>query len=580
MVAADELEIKIAQGAKPGEGGQLPAAKVTPYSAQLRHAVPGMALISPPPHHDIYSNEDLAQLIHDRRAINPTARIGVKLVSGAGVGIIAAGVAKAGADVITIAGHDGGTGASPLSSIKNTGLPWELGLREAHQALLATGFRSRVRLRADGGFKSGRDVLIAAFLGADEFGFGTAALMALGCVMARQCHLNTCPVGVATQDPELRKRFRGTPDHVVNYLMNVAEEARRLAAVRPLLDTFWVTAGDFGTPQAALDAVFAHAGLGRSSLRAALLRSPDRPAVDARGHEMFTLVDDGLAMPDLIGGCRGDGAGPGAPARLPPGGGPPARPAPGGRRGLAGPGRGDAPGHGRGGGGVLAAGGGWGHLRGDAAVPDVRAGHVEAAHRRVGQAAGGPGPRPAARTPRRAAGVRFPLRHRLVGRRRALGKRPRRAARRRPARRDGRRGVRRAAGGLTMRVYIPATWPMLRKLAANDRIDPVGGTAFALTPKLRESYTAGDDDELEYAAMGEAAEAEEEQTAFDVVLTAAGGQKIAVIKEVRALTSLGLKEAKDLVESAPKPIKEGVPKDEAEAIKKKFEEVGAKVEIK
>lgn len=251
LAAADELEIKIAQGAKPGEGGQLPPAKVTPYIAQLRHAVPGMALISPPPHHDIYSIEDLAQLIHDLRAINPAARIGVKLVSGAGVGIIAAGVAKAGADVITIAGHDGGTGASPLSSIKNTGLPWELGLREAHQALLATGFRSRVRLRADGGFKSGRDVLIAAFLGADEFGFGTAALMALGCVMARQCHLNTCPVGIATQQAALRKKFAGSPEMLIAYFTAVATEVQTALAawgvtslqqIRGRVD--WLRSGD------------------------------------------------------------------------------------------------------------------------------------------------------------------------------------------------------------------------------------------------------------------------------------------------------------------------------------------------
>ena len=228
---ADELEIKIAQGSKPGEGGQLPASKVTAYIARLRHAVPNMSLISPPPHHDIYSIEDLAQLIYDLRAVNPRARIGVKLVSSAGVGIIAAGVAKAGANVITIAGHDGGTGASPLTSIKNTGLPWEIGLRETHATLLRSGLRARVRLRADGGFKFARDVLIAALLGADEFGFGTAALLAIGCVMARQCHLNTCPVGVATQDEKLRTRFTGTPEMVENYFRGLAAEVReRLAA--------------------------------------------------------------------------------------------------------------------------------------------------------------------------------------------------------------------------------------------------------------------------------------------------------------------------------------------------------------
>jgi glutamate synthase (ferredoxin) len=232
LVRAEELEIKMAQGSKPGEGGQLPAAKVNSYIARLRHAVPGMSLISPPPHHDIYSIEDLAQLIYDLRAINPTARIGVKLVSGAGVGIIASGVAKAGADVITISGFDGGTGASPLTSIKNTGLPWEVGLREAHCSLLATGFRRRVRLRVDGGFKFGRDVIVASLLGADEFGFGTAALLAIGCVMARQCHLNTCPAGIATQDESMRTRFVGSPEMVMAYFRGIAGEVReRLATL-------------------------------------------------------------------------------------------------------------------------------------------------------------------------------------------------------------------------------------------------------------------------------------------------------------------------------------------------------------
>jgi len=232
LARADELEIKMAQGSKPGEGGQLPAIKVNSYIARLRHAVPGMSLISPPPHHDIYSIEDLAQLIYDLRSVNPVARIGVKLVSGAGVGIIAAGVAKAGADVITIAGFDGGTGASPLTSIKNTGLPWEIGLRAAHSALVRSGFRERVRLRVDGGFKFGRDVVIAALLGADEFGFGTATLLAIGCVMARQCHLNTCPVGIATQDEKLRARFTGNPEMVMAYFRGVAGEVReRMAAL-------------------------------------------------------------------------------------------------------------------------------------------------------------------------------------------------------------------------------------------------------------------------------------------------------------------------------------------------------------
>jgi glutamate synthase domain-containing protein 2/glutamate synthase domain-containing protein 1/glutamate synthase domain-containing protein 3 len=230
LVNAGELEIKMAQGSKPGEGGQLPATKVTPYIARLRHAVPGMALISPPPHHDIYSIEDLAQLIYDLRAVNPRARIGVKLVAGAGVGLIAAGVAKAGADVITISGFDGGTGASPLTSIKNTGLPWEAGLADTHRTLLRAGLRSRVRLRVDGGLKSGRDVVLAALLGADEFGFGTAVLLAIGCIMARQCHLNTCPAGIATQDETLRLRFTGNPEMVMHYFRGVAGEVRELLA--------------------------------------------------------------------------------------------------------------------------------------------------------------------------------------------------------------------------------------------------------------------------------------------------------------------------------------------------------------
>src|SRR5205823_6740217 len=189
---------------------------------------PKMVLISPPPHHDIYSIEDLAQLIYDLRAVNPEARIGVKLVAGTGVGIIAAGVAKAGADVITISGHDGGTGASPLSSIKNTGLPWEFGLRDAHRMLVQAGLRENVRLRVDGGLKFARDVIIAALLGADEFGFGTAALLAIGCVMARQCHLNTCPVGIATQDESLRTRFSGNPEMVIAYFQAMASEVRVL----------------------------------------------------------------------------------------------------------------------------------------------------------------------------------------------------------------------------------------------------------------------------------------------------------------------------------------------------------------
>lgn len=230
LVHADEIEIKMAQGSKPGEGGQLPSAKVTPYIARLRHAIPGTSLISPPPHHDIYSIEDLAQLIYDLRAVNPNARIGVKLVSSSGVGVIATGVAKAGADVITISGHDGGTGASPLTSIKNTGLPWEIGLRDAHTALVRAGLRARVRLRVDGGLKFARDVVVAALLGAEEFGFGTAALLAIGCVMARQCHLNTCPVGIATQDEILRARFAGNPEMIETFFRALAGDVRQMLA--------------------------------------------------------------------------------------------------------------------------------------------------------------------------------------------------------------------------------------------------------------------------------------------------------------------------------------------------------------
>ena len=230
LVSADELEIKIAQGSKPGEGGQLPGHKVTAEIAAIRHSVPGVTLISPPPHHDIYSIEDLAQLIYDLKQINSEARIAVKLVSEAGIGTIAAGVAKARADVIHISGHDGGTGASPLGSIKNAGTPWELGLAETQQALVMNDLRSRVRLRVDGGLKTGRDVVIAAMLGAEEFGFASAAIVALGCVMARQCHLNTCPVGIATQDPALRRKFSGDPEMVVRFFRSLAEDVRRLLA--------------------------------------------------------------------------------------------------------------------------------------------------------------------------------------------------------------------------------------------------------------------------------------------------------------------------------------------------------------
>ena len=227
---AEELEIKIVQGAKPGEGGQLPAHKVTDLIARLRHSVPGIQLISPPPHHDIYSIEDLAQLIHDLKTVNPRARVGVKLVSEAGVGTVAAGVAKAYADYVLIAGHNGGTGASPLSSIKHAGSPWELGLAEAQHILIRNGLRHRIEIRTDGGFKTGRDVVIAALLGAESYGFGTAPLVAMGCAMARQCHINTCPTGIATQREDLRAKFKGTPEQVIGYFTLVAEEVRRILA--------------------------------------------------------------------------------------------------------------------------------------------------------------------------------------------------------------------------------------------------------------------------------------------------------------------------------------------------------------
>ncbi|HYH91933.1 MAG TPA: glutamate synthase-related protein, partial [Candidatus Saccharimonadales bacterium] len=232
LARADQLEIKIAQGSKPGEGGQLPGRKATAYIAALRRGQPGQSYISPPPHHDIYSIEDLAQLIADLRAINPRARIGVKLVAGRGVGTIAAGVAKAGATYIHLSGHSGGTGASPLSSIKHVGAPWELGLAEVHQVLLRNGMRDRIALRSDGGLQTGRDLLVAALLGAEEFAFGTSALVAVGCDMARQCHLDTCPTGIATQRDDLRAKFTGTPEMVERYFLAIAEDLRReLAAV-------------------------------------------------------------------------------------------------------------------------------------------------------------------------------------------------------------------------------------------------------------------------------------------------------------------------------------------------------------
>jgi len=225
-----EIEIKVAQGAKPGEGGQLPGFKVDGLIARLRHSTEGVTLVSPPPHHDIYSIEDLAQLIYDLKQINPDAKVCVKLVARSGIGTIAAGVAKAKADVILISGHVGGTGASPQSSIKHAGIPWEMGLAEAHQVLVLNRLRHRVRLRTDGGIKTGRDVVIAAILGAEEFGLGTASLVAMGCILVRQCHSNTCPVGICTQDEALREKFEGTPEKVVNLFSFVAEEVREILA--------------------------------------------------------------------------------------------------------------------------------------------------------------------------------------------------------------------------------------------------------------------------------------------------------------------------------------------------------------
>ena len=230
LVNADDLQIKMAQGAKPGEGGQLPGHKVYPWIAKVRHSTPGVGLISPPPHHDIYSIEDLSQLIFDLKNANPAARVHVKLVAESGVGTVAAGVSKAHADVVLISGHDGGTGASPLTSLKHAGVPWELGLAETQQVLLMNRLRDRIVVQVDGQMKTGRDVVVAALLGAEEFGFATAPLVVMGCVMMRVCHLNTCPVGIATQDPELRKTFNGKPEFVQNFFRFIAEEVRELMA--------------------------------------------------------------------------------------------------------------------------------------------------------------------------------------------------------------------------------------------------------------------------------------------------------------------------------------------------------------
>jgi glutamate synthase domain-containing protein 2/glutamate synthase domain-containing protein 1/glutamate synthase domain-containing protein 3 len=297
LASADEIEIKIAQGSKPGEGGQIPAHKVTVEIARLRGAMPGVALISPPPHHDIYSIEDLAQLIYDLRRAAPQARIAVKLVAQSGIGYVASGVAKADADVIHISGHDGGTGASPLGSILHAGLPWEIGLVEAHHALLANGLRSRVRLRVDGGFKSGRDVIMASLLGADEFGFGSALLVALGCIYARQCHKNTCPVGIATQDPILRAKFAGTDDEAVAFLTFVARDVqRRLAALGARSLEELHGRSDLLRRRPLEDLRLENADL------SAVLRLPEQPQPARRPLPKPTHLDDLVPRPWIIAG--------------------------------------------------------------------------------------------------------------------------------------------------------------------------------------------------------------------------------------------------------------------------------------
>jgi glutamate synthase (ferredoxin) len=307
VMSAHELQIKMAQGSKPGEGGQLPGHKVAPHIARLRHSSPGITLISPPPHHDIYSIEDLAQLIYDLKRVNPRAKVNVKLVSEVGIGTIAAGVAKAFADVILISGHDGGTGASPRGSIKHAGTPWELGLAETQQVLVMSGLRDRVRLQADGGFKTGRDVVMAALLGAEEYGFGSAAVVAAGCVMARQCHLNTCPVGIATQREDLRKKFTGTPEMVISFLAAVANEIRQILALlgyrtlgeiigRTELLSVRMPPARFKVSTVALDRVLAGARLNGQPRQCRVARN-DPPVgeghLDDRVLEALRLEEDG-----------------------------------------------------------------------------------------------------------------------------------------------------------------------------------------------------------------------------------------------------------------------------------------------
>ena len=301
LVNADELQIKMAQGAKPGEGGQLPGHKVDEIIARTRHSIPGVGLISPPPHHDIYSIEDLAQLIYDLKNVNPQARIAVKLVAEAGVGTVAAGVSKAHADVVLISGDTGGTGASPLSSIKHAGLPWELGLAETQQVLLLNDLRSRIRVQTDGKLQTGRDVVIAALLGAEEFGFATTPLISMGCIMMRKCHLNTCSVGIATQDPVLRARFTGQPEHVINFFFFIAEQVRqhmaklgfrtvdemvgRVDKLDPALaDAHWKAKGI----DLSLDSLLAHVALARGAPPREGAGSRARPGARSRAHRART----------------------------------------------------------------------------------------------------------------------------------------------------------------------------------------------------------------------------------------------------------------------------------------------------
>jgi glutamate synthase domain-containing protein 3 len=290
LVNCDELQIKMAQGAKPGEGGQLPGHKVDETIARVRHSIPGVGLISPPPHHDIYSIEDLAQLIYDLKNVNPRARVSVKLVAEVGVGTVAAGVSKAHADVVLISGDSGGTGASPLSSIKHAGIPWELGLAETQQVLVMNDLRGRIRVQTDGKLQTGRDVVIAALLGAEEFGFATTPLVAMGCIMMRKCHLNTCPVGIATQDPVLRAKFQGQPEHVVNFFFFIAEQVRQYMAQMGFR-TFNEMVGrvDMLEPRQAVDHWKAK-GLDFS----AILHSPQVPARIAR--RCIQSQDHGLAQ--------------------------------------------------------------------------------------------------------------------------------------------------------------------------------------------------------------------------------------------------------------------------------------------